>query len=38
MGKIKKFMAQMHHSCTLSGRKQPEKLIRQHSPVTPLQL
>jgi hypothetical protein len=28
-GKIQKFTAQMRHSCTISGRKQPEKLIRQ---------
>jgi hypothetical protein len=29
-GKNQKFTAQMRHSCTLSGHKQPEALIRQH--------
>ena len=29
-GKNQKNTVHMHHSCTLSGRKQPEKLIHQH--------
>ena len=29
-GKSQKNTVQMRHSCTLSGRKQPQALIRQH--------